>query len=105
MADKVIREFDKCVWCGSTEMLGKYILDVAKSKGQVNLDFDWHLSVTTFNPPIDPRHPPLIGSFYSAALVYNDICLGCGKPTPVKIIETSVQIVNPVPSVPPTRNA
>lgn len=94
-ASKVIVEFDKCCWCGSTQRLSDHILGLARAKGQVSPGYRWYVSQNQLQPPIDPtRPPPLIGSILPTALILNDLCLGCGRTYPVKIVDTEAQVLD-----------
>ena len=90
----VIAEFPRCSWCGSKKSLRDHILGLARARGQVSPGFEWYPMVTQLQPPSDPMKPPLIGTILPTAVIYSDICLGCGRSYPVKIVEAGAQVTD-----------
>jgi hypothetical protein len=91
----VIAKFErKCPWCESELSLGERILGSAKKRGLVSPGFEWYPVTVQLQPPSDPLQPPLIGTILPTAIIYSDICLGCGRSYTVKIIEAGAQVTD-----------
>ena len=96
MADEleptILKSFDKCPWCGSTErMMGK-LGEELKEKGSIRADMNVGLKEIG-GPIIDPGVTSmLVGGLIPAHFALQDICMGCGREITVHIERKMVAI-------------
>lgn len=90
---EVIKRFEKCPDCGSTErMMGK-LGDELKEQGLIGKDMEVGL-IEVGGPIIDPTKTGqmLTKSIRPGMFALRDICIGCGRQVTVKIEKKMVEV-------------